>query len=85
MEKTKNIIEFKGECRGIALRKRGANDPHIEIVLLVEDDETWYDTGSFSSYWIDELIEKLQEAKKYIETQEPDIYDGRQYGYKFIK
>ena len=83
MGENKNIVEFKGECKGIGLRKRGVNDPHVEVVLLVEDDETWYETGSFSSCWIDELIEKLQEAKKYLETKEPDIYNGVQYGYKF--
>ena len=83
MSKNKNIVEFKGKCKGIGLRKRGIDDPHIEVVLLVEDDEIWHETGSFSSYWVDELIEKLQEAKKYIETKEPDVYNGTQYGYKF--
>ena len=75
---------FKGSCKGVRLEKRGDNDNHILVVLLTEDDETWYDGDRFSSSWIDEMIEKLQEAKKYIETQEPDINElGRQYGWKF--
>lgn len=77
------MIEFKGSCKGVRLEKRGSNDNHIQVVLLTEDDENWFDGERFSSYWIDEMIEKLQDAKRYIETQEPDIYNGRQYGYRF--
>jgi len=77
------MIEFKGECKGVRLEKRGENDNHIIVKILTEDDESWFESDKFSSYWIDEMIEKLQEAKKYIESQEPDIYDNRQYGYRF--
>lgn len=77
------MVEFKGQCKGVRLEKRGDGDNHIKVVLLTEDDENWFDGDSFSSSWIDEMIEKLQEAKRYIETQEPDIYNGRQYGYRF--
>ena len=79
-------ITFKGRCKGVELIKRGINDNHICINILTEDDGNWFVSKSeigFSSSWIDELIEQLQNAKKYIETQEPDMYEGRQYGYKF--
>ncbi len=78
------MIEFKGNCKGVRLEKRGKNDNHIKVILLTEDDDNWFEGDSFSSFWIDELIEKLIQAKKFIETQEPDIYDGVQYGYKFL-
>lgn len=79
------MVEFKGECKGVRLSPRNPSlhDNHIKITLLTGDDETWFEGDSFSCYWIDELIDKLQEAKKFIETQEPDIYQGKQYGYKF--
>ena len=78
-------MEFKGECKGVRLVKRNENDPHICVQILTEDDGDWFtnDNQSFSSYWIDDLIEQLNNAKQFIESQEPDIYNGRQYGYKF--
>lgn len=77
-------MEFKGTTKGVKLEKRGINDDHIIVVILVEDDGEWYAKDFFSSYYIDELIEQLQEAKKYIETQTPDMFQGEVYGYKFI-
>jgi hypothetical protein len=77
-------IEFKGKCKGVKLLKRETNDNHICLQILTEDDEYWFPSANpFSSFWIDELIEQLQKAKQFIETQEPDIYDGHQYGWKF--
>jgi hypothetical protein len=79
-----NIIEFKGDCKGVRLKNRSENDNHICVEILTEDDENWFvSETSFSSYWIDELIEQLQNAKSFIETQEPDIYKNKQYGFKF--
>lgn len=77
--------DFKGECKGVRLINRGVNDPHISIEILTEDDENWFvsTTSPFSSGWIDDLIVQLQLAKAYMETQEPDIYEGQQYGWKF--
>lgn len=76
--------EFKGICKGVKLTKRDKNDNHICLQILTEDDENWFVSASpFSSFWIDDLIEQLKTAKAYIETQEPDMYEGRQYGYKF--
>lgn len=76
--------EFKGHCKGVKLIKRGENDNHICLQILTEDGENWFaPANSFSSYWIDDLIEQLKIAKAYIETQEPDMHEGRQYGWKF--
>ena len=76
--------EFKGHSKGVKLTKRGENDNHICLQILTEDDENWFASANpFSSYWIDDLIEQLKITKAYIETQEPDMYEGRQYGWKF--
>ena len=45
--------------------------------------ERIYEKNKFSSYWIDDLIEQLNNAKLFIESQEPDIYKDKQYGFKF--
>ena len=78
-------IDFKGNCKGIRLTRRGENDPHIMVSILTEDDENWFvdEKNKFSSYWIDDLIEQLKNAKSFIESQEPDVYEKRQYGFKF--
>ena len=78
-------IDFKGDCKGIRLTRRGENDPHIMVNILTEDDENWFvnENNTFSSYWIDDLIKQLNNAKSFIESQEPDIYENNQYGFKF--
>ena len=78
--------DFLGVCKGVHLDKRGENDNHITVQILTEDDGNWFASEKgFSSYWIDDLINQLQKAKEFLEKQEPDIYDGRQYGWKFKK
>lgn len=80
-------VDFKGECKGIRLVPRNSKDGdnHILVQFLTEDDGMWHEEeGLGSSYWIDELIEQLCDAREYIKTQEPDIAEnGKQYGYKF--
>lgn len=79
-----NKIEFKGKCKGVKLIKRSENDNHICVIIITEDDENWFESEtSFSSYWIDELIEQLKNAKSFLETQNPSIHEGRQYGWEF--
>ena len=79
--------EFKGDCIGVQLTERGPDplDKHIVINLLIEDDENWFESGfSVSSAWIDETIEMLEEARWYMKDHaDPDITDGKQYGWKF--
>ena len=94
----KNIKEFKGECMGVRLSERNSSyyepgmvlgdskdDKHIMVEIMVEDDDNWFVKESMSSAWLDELIEQLQMARKFMDTQKPDIYQGTQYGWKFKK
>jgi hypothetical protein len=75
--------EFKGDCMGVRVKERGENDSHLQVTLLVEDDENWFEKQTFDSYWIDELIEQLECAKHYLETQTPDIMSNdEQCGWK---
>jgi len=76
-------MKFKGQCVGVSLDKRGIEDDHILISLLIEDDEEWFKKLSISSSWLDEMIDVLNQAKEFVKTQEPDIIDNVQYGFKF--
>ncbi len=80
-------LEIKKKQFGVKIIPRGPNDEHVVIQIITEDDENWFDHGnSFSSYWIDDLIDVLQETRRYIQHfTEADIVNGRQYGYKFKK
>lgn len=78
--------EFKGNCIGVRLEERGGpSDRHICFKLLIEDDENWIETDfSVSSGWIDETIKMLQAARAHMKDHaQPDITEGRQYGWKF--
>lgn len=76
---------FRGDCMGVKISERGPGDPHLMFTLEVEDDENWFEKETVSSAWIDELIEQLQIAQTYLETQEPDIHNNIQYGWKTKK
>lgn len=78
-----NPPRFRGICMGVDVVTRGENDPHILIQVWVEDDEIWHRKASISSHWLPELIRVLQDAHAFCESQEPDLRDGRQYGWKF--
>ena len=72
--------EFKGDCMGVRLVQRGPDDKHICFQLLVEGRGS----GSYSSsYWLDELIEVLQNARASMKHHSPDKVNGRQYGWRF--
>lgn len=69
---------FIGSCMGVALKRRGKDDPHIMFVPLVEDDRNWFpkngNHGGSSSYWLPEAIAVLQVAREWcIEHADPDI------------
>lgn len=59
MQKTFTGIQFKVE-----LVERGYEDNHICVKVSSEDDESWHECTTFSSFWIDDLIRQLKEAKK---------------------
>jgi len=71
---------YRGACIGVRLRPR-ADDKHYEVVLEVEDDENWFEKMSVSSYWLDEMIDRL--ARDFLRRCEPDAAaDGQQYGWR---
>lgn len=74
---------FAGDCAGVDLEARGDKDRHIMFTVCVEDDDQWLRKVSLSSAWIDDLIEQLEEARKLIKSHDPDMFEGRQYGFKF--
>lgn len=87
-------MEFLGKCFGVRLEPSDDYDPvngslgpntgEMQFIILVEDDENWHEqTTSGSVAWLDDLIDVLQAAKAYCQTQEPYIVDGKQYGWKF--
>ena len=79
------VPRFHGGCVGVDVSPRGKDDPHIMIVLCVEDDETWHRQLSVSSAWLEELIAVLYEAHRFCLSQEADMDNDRQYGWKFRK
>lgn len=72
--------DIKRTVFGIRFDKRGENDRHVVLRLLGEDDGNWFDRDVyFSSFWLDELIRVLEQAKR-------DMQEGcesEQWGYKF--
>lgn len=79
---------FLGSIHGFALTKRGPNDDHIILTLLTVDDEHWRVSDGmnvYSSAWIEEEIELLNEVKKWCEENcTPEtVFNGKQYGWRF--
>jgi len=80
---------FLGECCGVALVPRGEKDNHILFVILGEDDEQWflqsydgkYNCHGTSSYWMDDLLEQLNQAKAWLKRNAEKDPSG--YGYCF--
>ena len=79
------VVTFRGGCKGVGLKWRGPDDPHVCFIILTEDDGYWFvsqhDTQGSSSYWLPELIDQLEEAKTWLHRNAEK--DG-QYGYKFL-
>lgn len=73
------------DVHGVGLVNRGRNDNHVCYVLLSCDDGAWsVSSGASSSYYIPELVMLLAVVNEWIETNcAPDMYDGRQYGWRF--
>jgi len=65
-----SVIKFEGTAHRICLRPRNRKDGdmHIAVEIDCEDDDNWFNKSSFSSFWIDELIQLLQTAKNYMEN-----------------
>ena len=77
------FCKILGTQFGIKLEPRGPTDNHICFTILSEDDETWFEKDvSGSTYWLDDLIGVLQDAKTELE-QNPHLYTRNQWGYNF--
>lgn len=72
------VIESKGKQFGIRLIPRSENDNHICVQIISEDDGEWFEKMSFSSAWLEDLLEHLHIAEVLLLDQLPD-----KYGYKF--
>ena len=58
-----------GSCAGVALSRRGPNDPHVMFTLLVEDDMFWHvSNNGFSTGWLNEVLEVHRAAKKWLKA-----------------
>ena len=67
---------------GVCFERRGSNDPHVLVQIYSEDDENWFECGSmFSSFWIDDLINVLNEAKKQLKKNFKKDKSG--FGFEF--
>lgn len=51
---------YLGECLGCRIREDGK---HIQFDLLVHDDGVWNSCHTFSSTWLEELIDNLQKMQ----------------------
>lgn len=73
-------MRFVGECIAVELADRDVGDQHQLVSILLEDDENWHPKISVSSHWLAEMIEQLQAARAYLETNAEKEPDG--YGYR---
>lgn len=80
-------IEFKGELVGVRLRPRQShiNDLHVLFEIIHEDDGTWaVSDAPISSHWVGDYLQVLAEAQAWMQKNcEPDMHDGKQYGWNF--
>lgn len=60
--------QFHGRQHGVTLQDRGPDDHHQCISLWTEDDECWKPVAVFSSFWLDELIDTLINARDHLKT-----------------
>lgn len=78
-------VAFLGECKGVALVRRGIKDPHVCFTILGEDDGTWSESGSGPGYatsacWLHDLTQQIEAAEAWMQKHcKPD----GQHGYKF--
>lgn len=75
-------MEVKGTQFAAELVPRGQDDDHVCIQLKGKDDENGFEIGNpFSSFWLDDLIQVLQNAKAVLKSRCAEDPEG--WGYKF--
>lgn len=73
---------FLGKCKGIALSRRGKNDPHVMFTVLTEDDGNWFaSNGPTSLYWMMELQQQMNASVLWLRENADVSPDG--YGWVF--
>lgn len=81
------LAEFLGQCFGVILTER-REDGHVCFSIVVEDDGNWFYSKSpeSSSFWLTELHEQMGHALEWCKNHaDPDMYEGRQIGWKVRK
>lgn len=59
------MTEIKNEQFGVRIEPHFEDHPGHLITLLSEDDDNWFEVGNpFSCWWLDDLIDVLEKAKK---------------------
>ena len=58
-----------GDAKGVVIYRRGIDDSHLCVKILVEDDGSWFETaGGFSTYWLPDLYRVLVEAQEWLDA-----------------
>ncbi len=73
------MVEFIGLHHKIRLEPSPHDDGRVMVTMFTEDDMNWIEKDSFSSFWVDDLLEQLNRAKEYLDTR----CDKVEWGYKF--
>lgn len=75
--------EVEGFCMGAKIVRRGEEDPHAVVRLLVEDDECWHETDTvFDTAWLDDLIFVLKETRRTLKRQYKRSENGLGFDFK---
>lgn len=61
--------KFKGNCFGADINDRGRSDPVQMLHLYIEDDENWFHKCSINAFWLNEMIDVLKDAQKYLNSE----------------
>lgn len=69
-----------GHCMGVAIHKREANDNHLMMTFLVEDDGNWFvrRDGPSSAYWLSDMQQVLADAASWLDNNANKV----RYGYE---
>src|SRR6185436_19251056 len=64
-----NAPEIHNGIFGIDFDPRGKDDDHVCIVLYAADDGHYWETQSFSHYWLDAVIKMLEQAREELKNK----------------
>lgn len=65
-------MKILGNCFGVEIRARGPGDDHAVLAFLVEDDGTWHEQMSISSFWFEEVFSVLSQVRDMLQKLKPD-------------